>query len=138
VSTAELIVVACGAVLILAQLWIFLAPRSPGTRTGSRAQEIRVVVNGEFQPSVITVDVGRPVRLLFYREETASRSNRVTFDRPPMSQNLTSFQTTAVEFTPTEAGDYPFRCGSIKGLVAAQVGGEAARLNLGRGHANHG
>ena len=57
---------------------------------------------------------------------------------PQISQNLTSFETTSVEFTPEETGDYPFRCGEIRGLVAAQVGGEAARLNVGRGHRAHG
>lgn len=136
-STAEFFVILAGAILFVAQLWTFLSPPENQRRSGSRAQEIRVVVNGEFHPSVITVDVGRPVRLLFYREETASRSERVTFDKPPMSQTLGAFQTTAVEFTPDEVGDYPFRCGPITGLVAAQSGGESARLNLGRGHATH-
>ncbi len=137
-STAELVVILGGVALILGQLWAFLVPRVMGPRTGARAQEIRVLVKGEFNPDVITVEAGRPVRLLFYRDETAARSNRVVFERPQLAQNLTSFQTTTVEFTPEESGDYPFRCGSMRGLVAAQVGGEAARLNIGRGHRTHG
>ena len=137
-TTAELVVVGGSVVLILGQLWVFLVPRATGPRIGARAQEIRVLVKGEFDPDVITVEAGRPVRLLFYRDETAERSNRVVFEKPQLSQNLTSFETTVVEFTPEETGDYPFRCGEIRGLVAAQVGGEAARLNVGKGHRAHG
>ena len=59
-STAELVVVGGSVVLILGQLWVFLVPRATGPRTGVRAQEIRVLVKGEFNPDVITVEAGPP------------------------------------------------------------------------------
>ena len=80
---------------------------------GGRAQEIRVLVRGEFDPDVIMVEAGRPVRLLFYRDETAARSERVVFERPQLSQTLTSFQTTTVEFTPEESAKGP-RAGEVR------------------------
>ena len=136
----EVVVAVLGATLIIGELWVFLGPQVRAVRSSSdRVQEIKVLVGDGFHPEVISVEAGRPVRLLFYHDETPSRSSQVTFDRPGISQPLESYRDTVVEFIPSEPGDYPFRCGEgITGLLVAQVGGDAARANLGRGHQKHG
>jgi plastocyanin domain-containing protein len=138
----DAVVVMVGVGLIAGELWYFLAPRRGPAPAASSAQvqDVRVVVKGGYEPDVIMVEAGRPVRLHFYRDETAECSEQVVFDSLGFVYPLPPFQTTVVEFTPTEPGDYPFRCGKsvLHGRVVAQVGRDAARVNLGRGHAKHG
>ncbi len=141
-SPADFVILALGAALILGELWYFLGPRKAVSTQPARMQpsEIRVLVKGGYEPDVIPVEAGRPVRLLFYRDETEDSSERVVFDGLGIDQELPAFETTVVEFTPKEPGDYPFHCGRsvLHGRVVAQVGLESARANLGKGHAKHG
>ncbi|HWP36049.1 MAG TPA: cupredoxin domain-containing protein [Gemmatimonadales bacterium] len=140
-SPLDILVVVLGAGLIGWELWYFLGPRRPGaTGSHSAVQEIRIVVKGGYEPDTVLVEAGRPVRLLFYRDETAQCSERVIFETLGLEKTLPAFETTAVEFTPATPGDYPFRCGMamLHGRVVAQVGRDGARANLGRGHHKHG
>jgi plastocyanin domain-containing protein len=143
VSPAEILVLILGLALIAGELWFFLGPR-PGdakpARKPSSVQEIRIVVKDGYDPSTVFVEAGRPVRLLFYRDETAPCSERVVFGTLGIDVALPAFETTAVGFTPAEPGDYAFRCAKdvLKGRVVAQVGGSSARANLGKGHVKHG
>jgi plastocyanin domain-containing protein len=74
----------------------------------------------------VIVQAGTPVRLQFYRDETADCSERVVFDAFGVSADLPAFATTPVEFTPREPGEYPFRCGMnmLKGLLVVEPAGE--------------
>ncbi len=140
-SVVDVLVILAGAGLIAGELWYFLGPRPPGgmpARDGP--QEVRIVVKGGYDPDTIVVEAGRPVRLLFYRDETAECSSRIVFDRLAIDHELPAFQTTVIEFTPGEPGDYPFRChmDMLHGRVVAQIGRDGARANLGKGHHKHG
>ena len=142
-SVVDVLVILAGAGLIAGELWYFLGPRLPpkgGAPAPGGPQEVRIVVKGGYDPDTIFVEAGRPVRLLFYRDETAECSSRVVFDRLGLTQALPAFQTTPVEFTPAEPGDYPFRChmDMLHGRVVAQIGRDGARANLGKGHRKHG
>lgn len=139
-SPSDVLVVFLGAGAVAWELWYFLGPRrreAPAPRGG--VQEIRVVVRQGFEPDVIPVEAGRPVRLAFYRDETAACSGEVIFDTLDLRRTLPPFETTVVEFTPTQPGDYPFHCNHapLRGRVVAQVGRDAARVNLGRAHEKH-
>jgi Cu+-exporting ATPase len=141
VTVIDVLIVVLGVALIAGELWFFLGPRpAPEPRPeDDLAQEVRVVVKGGYDPDTIFVEAGRPVRLLFQRDETAECSERVIFEQLGIDQELPAFETTAVDFTPTEPGDYRFRCGKnvLKGLVVAQVGGDRARADAGKGHLKH-
>lgn len=142
-SVVDVLVSLAGGALIAAELWYFLGPRARpagATPAPGGPQEVRIVVKGGYDPDTIFVEAGRPVRLLFYRDETAECSSRVVFQRPALDQELPAFQTTAIEFTPGEPGDYSFRCHRdiLHGRVVAQVGRDGARANLGKGHHKHG
>ena len=108
--------------------------------TATGAQEVKVLVKNGYDPDTILVEAGRPVRLHFYRDETAECSERVVFDTLGIDEALPPFQTTTIEFLPKEPGDYPFRCGMsmIRGRVVAQGGGDVARAHTGVGHQQHG
>ncbi len=142
-SIVEALVAVVGLALIVGELWFFLRrPRSDaGTDlSGDGVQEVHVLVKNGYHPHVIPVEAGTPVRLVFYRDETADCSARLVFDGLDIERELRPFEKTTIEFTPIEPGDYQFRCGMsvMRGRVVAEVGREAARSNLGKGHVKHG
>jgi Cu+-exporting ATPase len=142
VSPIDAVVVVLGVALIAGELWFFLGPRKVPAVRNSRTtpQEIKVLVKGGYDPATIPVEAGRPVRLLFYRDETEECSERVIFESLGIEKELAAFETTPVDLKLDNPGDYPFHCGLsvMHGRVVAQVGSEGARANLGKGHAKHG
>jgi plastocyanin domain-containing protein len=70
------------------------------------------------------VQAGTPVRLKFYRDETADCS-APRVQAFAIDVALPAFETTPVEFTPTTAGEFPFRCGMnmLKGVVVVEPAG---------------
>ncbi len=141
-TLVDVVVVVLGVVLIAGELWFFLGPRRTGgsAKSEGSVQEIRVVVRDGYDPDTILVEAGRPVRLLFFRDETAECSKRVVFETLDIERDLPAFETTAVDLPPVRPGDYPFRCGHgvMNGRVVAQAGGERARAALGKAHQAHG
>jgi len=127
-TPAQIAVTAAGAAAIAWVLWYFLLSRgrAVAAAVSGGVQEVRVLVKGGYTPDTIVVQAGKPVRLQFYRDETADCSERVVFERFKIDQMLPAFQTTTIEFTPTEAGEYPFRCGMnmLKGLLVVEPPGD--------------
>ena len=109
---AELGVLAGGVLLIAFTLWYFFGAREAvAAEAVSGVQEIRITVKGGYSPDVISVKQGKPVRLNFYRDETASCSEQVVFGDFGIARDLPAFQTTSIEFTPDKAGEFTFACG---------------------------
>ena len=127
-TPAQIAVTAIGAAAIAWVLWYFLLSRGTlvAAAVAGGVQEVRVTVKGGYTPDTIVVQAGKPVRLQFYRDETADCSERVVFERFRIDQALPAFQTTTIEFTPTEPGEYPFRCGMnmLKGLLVVEPPGD--------------
>ena len=127
-TPAQIAVTAAGVAAIAWVLWYFLLSRGSAVAAtvAGGVQEVRVTVKGGYTPDTIVVQAGKPVRLQFYRDETADCSERVVFERFGINQELPAFQTTTVEFTPTEPGEYPFRCGMnmLKGLLVVEPPGD--------------
>lgn len=109
----EIGVVTSGVLLIALVLWYFFGKREAvAAQTGeSGVQEIQVTVKGGYTPDVIVVKQGKPVRLDFYRDETASCSEQVVFSDFGISRSLPAFKTTAVQFLPDKTGEFTFTCG---------------------------
>ena len=112
-DAAEILVVAGAGVLIVAVLWYFFGPKEATVATvaDTGVQEVQVTVKGGYAPDVIAVRQGVPVRLNFYRDETASCSEEVVFGDFGIARQLPAFQTTSVEFTPHTPGEFTFSCG---------------------------
>lgn len=112
-DASEITVLIVGVALIGLTLWYFFGPRSAVTASAGTGgvQEVRVTVKGGYDPDVIVVERGRPVRLDFYRDETASCSEQVRFPDFGVVRDLPAHQTTPVEFTPDKAGEFTFTCG---------------------------
>lgn len=112
-DTTEVIVLAGGLLLIALTLWYFFGPkdRTPAEATSGGVQQIKITVKGGYSPDVIVVKQGSPVRLDFYRDETASCSEEVVFGDFGISRHLPAFKTTEIEFIPDKPGEFTFTCG---------------------------
>ncbi len=108
-----LAVIAGGIALIGLVLWYFFGERERITAEVQRGgvQQVKITVKGGYSPDVIVVKQGEPVRLDFYRDETASCSEQVIFGDFGIARDLPAFKTTAIEFTPDDAGEFTFTCG---------------------------
>ena len=121
----RLIVTALGIALIVFIGWFFWLKKSKGTRasvTSTGHQEAMILVKGGYTPDVVVVEHGKPVRLNFRREETASCSEMVLLPDFDKSAQLPTGETVAVEFVPNEPGEYEFACqmGMFRGKLIVQ------------------
>ena len=110
----KLIVAISGVFLIILVNWYFLFSKRKTYEAESEeagVQEVKIVVKGGYSPDVIVVKKGIPVRLNFYRDETADCSDTIVFGDFNIRKPLPAFKTTAVEFTPEKEGEYQFTCG---------------------------
>ncbi|MGH7730811.1 MAG: cupredoxin domain-containing protein [Candidatus Eiseniibacteriota bacterium] len=101
------------ALAILVNLYFFAPHRAtvaaPAAVEGP--QEVRITVRGGYDPARIEVRAGRPVRLVFRREEVEGCSNTVLIPEWGIAHHLPANEDTLVEFTPRTPGEYPFTCG---------------------------
>jgi plastocyanin domain-containing protein len=112
-DATQIAVLLAGILLIGLILWYFFGER---TRTLAEegvggVQEVKITVKGGYSPDLIVVKQGRPVRLDFYRDETASCSEEVIFGDFGIARQLPAYETTPIEFTPDKAGEFTFTCG---------------------------
>lgn len=108
------VAVLLGSVLLIGLvLWYFFGPKQRAlAATGAGGvQQIKIVVKGGYAPDLIVVQQNRPVRLDFYRDETASCSEQVRFPDFGIARDLPAFKTTPIEFTPDKSGEFTFACG---------------------------
>ena len=119
------VAVLLGAVaLSVLVVWYFFFSEKKGTRlaAGSGMQEADIVVKGGYTPDVLVVKAGRPVRLNFTRQETASCSEMVLFPDFNKSAKLPPGERVVIEFTPEKPGEYGFQCqmGMLRGKLIVE------------------
>jgi plastocyanin domain-containing protein len=122
---SPIIVNLIGAGLIALIIWYFWLSKPKAAKvaaTSGGVQEAFIVVNGGYSPDTIQVEAGKPVRLMFNRQESGPCSEKVILDSFGVSADLPEGKTVPVEFTPTEPGEYEFACqmGMLRGKVIAR------------------
>jgi plastocyanin domain-containing protein len=112
-DSTEIAVIIGGVISIAFVLWYFFGERERTIIAADErgVQEIKITVKGGYSPDTIVVREHVPVRLNFYRDETADCSEQVIFADFGISKHLPPFKTTAIEFTPDRAGEFTFMCG---------------------------
>jgi len=111
---AKLIVTVSGVLLIVLVNWYFFFSKRKQTSVAIKEgglQKVKVTVKGGYTPDVIVVRKGIPVRLNFYRNETADCSDTIVFGDFKIRKPLPAYKTTPIEFTPEKEGEYEFTCG---------------------------
>jgi plastocyanin domain-containing protein len=106
-------VTAGGLGLIGLELWWFLLSKPPSRKaTNQRGiQEATITVDGGYEPSLLIVQAGQPVRLNFDRKDTSRCLEEVRLPDFHIAQKLALNQITSIEFTPDQPGRYEFTCG---------------------------
>lgn len=129
-TAIDWLVIAAGATAIAWVNWyFFLAERAgavaatvPATGGSAAAQQATVAVKGGYTPAVVRVQAGRPVRLVFDRQEASGCSEEVVFGDFGIRRYLPAHAQTVVELTPPAAGTYEFTCGMgmLRGRLVAE------------------
>jgi plastocyanin len=90
--------------------------------TGATTAQATIIVQGGYEPSVVRVKAGQPVRLIFDRQETSGCSEEVVFADFGIRRFLPANQQTVIEVTPPKAGVYGFTCGMgmLRGKLVAE------------------
>jgi plastocyanin domain-containing protein len=87
-----------------------------------KIQEAVIKVKGGYTPDVLIFESGKPIKLNFIREETASCTEEVVFSDFNKRATLTPFKTIPVELKIDKPGEYGFQCGMgmVKGKLIVQ------------------
>lgn len=122
----KIIVTLAGLAAIGLVIWFFWLKRTEGTRAATVSdgyQEAMVLVKGGYTPDTIRVTAGRPVRLLFRREETAACSEQVVLPDFGKSAPLPTGTVVPIEFLPGEPGEHEFTCqmGMLRGRIIVEA-----------------
>jgi plastocyanin domain-containing protein len=125
--TDWMVIVAGLAAIGWVNWYFFVAPRRavPAVvpTSSSGPAEVHITVRGGYDPALVRVQAGRPVRLVFERQETSSCSEEVVFPAFGIRKFLPTGQPTVVEITPPSPGRYEFMCGMsmLHGAVVAEA-----------------
>lgn len=93
--------------------------RRPGSRPG-----VRIRVRAGFEPDTIVATAGRPLRLVFCREDATSSAERVVFPDFGLSAMLPLREDVGVELVPDRPGEFAFACqdGVLRGRLLVSDG----------------
>lgn len=125
--TANVILVNLAALTTIAWIvWYFWLSDKPAVQAalaGGGVQEAYIRVKGGYDPDLIVVEAGRPVRLHFDRQESASCSEMVVFPDFGISRQLPAGETVTIDIDALEPGDYEFACqmGMLRGKLVARA-----------------
>ena len=128
-NISQLLVVAGGLAAIAWVNWyFFVAGRTPVVASVTSPEsgantEVRITVRGGYDPAVVRVRAGTPVRLVFNRQETSGCSEEVVFPDFGIRRFLPAGKETTIEVTPPRPGRYEFTCGMsmLRGALIAEA-----------------
>jgi plastocyanin domain-containing protein len=125
-SADQILVTVIGIVAAIGVAWFFWFERREGVRASTVSdgyQEQMILVKGGYTPDTIRVTAGRPVRLLFRRDETAACSEQVVLSDFGKSALLPTGAVVPVEFMPKASGEHEFTCqmGMIRGRILVEA-----------------
>jgi plastocyanin domain-containing protein len=120
------IVLIAGVAAIAWVNWYFLmAPKAvvAAKAKGIAGQEVTVIVEGGYSPSLVRVKSGVPLRLIFDRKEKSPCSEEVVIGEFEVRRFLKPFEKTVIDLTPARPGSYEFVCGMgmLRGRIEVQA-----------------
>ena len=137
-ATDWTVVLAGVAAIVWVNWYFFVAERSTATASGAAVAatgsspgsatatpEVDIVVRGGYSPAAIRVAAGRPVRLIFDRQDTSSCSEEIVIPDFGIRRFLPTGKPVAIVITPPKPGRYEFQCGM--GMLHGALIAEDAR-----------
>jgi plastocyanin domain-containing protein len=119
---SELLVTLGGAILIALIVWWFWFS-SPKAAHVAGSQPIDILVkDGTYQPAVIEVPAGWPLRLRFIRHDATPCAEKVLFGSLNITADLPLGKPQTVSISPLPPGTYEFTCqmGMYRGRLIAK------------------
>lgn len=111
----EKFLVIIGAVLLIGFIaWWFFGKHetseTEATMSGDR-QEVEVVVNGGYTPSIVVLKQGVPASVVFDRKDPSGCFNEVMFPDFGIHETLPVNEKLAIDIDTSRAGEYSYACG---------------------------
>ena len=89
--------------------WFWLSQAKTGVTTDTGSLEVKVA-NGVYSPSVIEAPAGKPLKLLFRREDPSPCAQKVVFADFDLTEELPLGKTKTITIPAQAAGSYKFTC----------------------------
>ncbi len=86
-------------------------PSEDGHKGHQMKNEATIIVDGNYTPNVIHATRGEKLTIAFERHDESRCTDEVVFEDFNIRKKLPSHQTTLIEITPNEAGEFRFTCG---------------------------
>lgn len=111
-----------GVVIILFIAYLKWSQREEKATKTATGQKVTVVVKGAYSPNVIKAEVGKPLTILFDRQEDSGCSKKVIFADFGISAELPDFGKKEITVTPEAKGEYTFSCemGMYQGKIVVE------------------
>ncbi len=124
-STMEWMVIIGGIAAIILINWYFFLARQAVSNAAidlEGIQEVTIVIEGGYHPTVVSVKRDKPVRLVFDRRERSGCSEEVVFPDFGVRKFLPPFRKTTIDITPSQIGHFEFTCGMsmLRGRLIVQ------------------
>lgn len=109
-NLTKIIVTIIGILGISATYWFFLKKKKvrPVAVAGGA---VEIVVDGGYSPSAISIPVGKPATITFFRKDPSTCLEEVVLADFKIRQYLPLNKKVSVTITPKQSGEFPFACG---------------------------
>ena len=94
---------------IIFTYWFFLLKKEKKAVAASGS--IDIVIDGGYQPDVISIPKGKTTKLNFIRKDPSSCLEEIIISDFKIRRYLPMNEKVSIEITPAEAGEYAFECG---------------------------
>ena len=88
----------------------FWKPKGLVVKGGSAIQEVDITVKGGYQPSLITIEAGKPLRLKVTRREPSTCGEEMVLLDFGKRIHLPEGETVMVDLLPEKPGEFDFHC----------------------------
>lgn len=89
--------------------WFFLMKKEK--TVAATASSIDIIVEGGYQPEVISIPKGKTTKLIFLRKDPSSCLEEIVIGDFKIRKYLPLHQKTTIALTPQHEGEFPFSCG---------------------------
>lgn len=107
-SIDKIIVTLSGVLGVAFTLWFFLMKREKEVKI---SESVDIIVNGGYQPEVISVPLGKPTKINFTRTDPTECLSEVVLSDFKIKKELPLNQKVTVEIMPQKIGEFIYTCG---------------------------
>lgn len=108
-SLDKILVTIVGLVGIIFTYWFFLMRKEQ--EVAIKSDSVDIIVEGGYQPEVISVPKGKTTKLNFTRKDPSSCLEEVVLGYFKVRKSLPINQTVTIPITPQKEGEYVYSCG---------------------------